>query len=84
MLCALTYSLLGASGLNPQVLSMAMEHCETWKGLFSDCIGGSKALILPCSLITHSVYRNCVTSQMSCKQKLFSFLQLPVQFFSMR
>ena len=71
MLCALIYSILGTSGLDVQVLAMAREHCETLEmTLFSDCVGGSKAVVLTWILITHCVYSNCVTGQVSCKQKL--------------
>ena len=54
MLCPLIYSILGTSGLNVQVLAMAREHCETLEmTLFSDCVGGSKAVVLTWILITH-------------------------------
>lgn len=52
--------------------------------LFSDYVGGIRAVILPWILITPCVYSNCVTGQVSSKQKLFSFLKLPVQLFSIR
>lgn len=49
------------------------------------CVGvNSKASTIPWIVITHCVYNNCVTIQVSGKQKLFSFLKLPVQFFSIR
>ena len=62
MLCPLIYSILGTSGLNVQVLAMAREHCETLEmTLFSDCVGGSKAVVLTWILITHCVYSNTHT-----------------------
>ena len=60
MLCALIYSILGTSGLDVQVLAMAREHCETLEmTLFSDCVGGSKAVVLTWP-VTQLLYTQCV------------------------
>lgn len=76
MFYALICSLLGTSGPSAQVLILARSTVGPGDDSFSDCVGGSRAVILPWILVTHCVYSNCVTGQVSRKQKLFSFLKL--------